>query len=90
MTTARAMIAPTGGGLFAIGCFAIEQKGQGWYFNHSGGNWGLRCHLLAHVRKGYAVAIMTNSERGLSVIDEIETRGAAAYPWDTLDQPRFR
>jgi CubicO group peptidase (beta-lactamase class C family) len=87
--TAREMIAPTGVGPFGVG-FQIEQKGQGWYFSHSGGNWGFRCHLLAHVRKGYGVVIMTNSDDGGGIIDEIEARVAAAYGWDTLDKPIFR
>lgn len=34
----------------AIG-FSISKNGEGWYFEHSGGNWGFACHLLAHVRK---------------------------------------
>jgi CubicO group peptidase (beta-lactamase class C family) len=87
--TAREMIAPTGAGPFGVG-FQIDQKGQGWYFSHSGGNWGFRCHLLAHVRKGYGVVIMTNSDSGEPVIAEIEARVAAAYGWDTLDKPIFR
>ena len=87
--TAREMIAPTGAGPFGIG-FQIEQKGQGWYFSHSGGNWGFQCHLMAHVRKGYGVVVMTNSGSGSRVVDEIESRVAAAYGWDTLDKPIFR
>lgn len=86
---AREMTAPTGAGPFGVG-FQIEQKGQGWYFSHSGGNWGFRCHLLAHVRKGYGVVVMTNSDNGGGVIEEIEGRVAAAYGWDTLDKPIFR
>jgi CubicO group peptidase (beta-lactamase class C family) len=87
--TAREMIAPTGVGPFAVG-FGIEKKGEGWYFSHSGGNWGFRCYLFAHVRKGYGVVIMTNSDMGGGVIDEIAARVAAAYGWDTLDKPMFR
>jgi CubicO group peptidase (beta-lactamase class C family) len=87
--TAREMIAPTGAGPFGIG-FQIEQKGQGWYFSHSGGNWGFQCRLLAHVRKGYGVVVMTNSGNGVKVVDEVESRVAAAYGWDTLDKPIFR
>ncbi len=87
--TARQMIAPTGVGSFAVG-FKIEQTGQGWYFSHSGGNWGFRCHLLAHVRKGYGVVIMTNSDNGEAVFDEIGARLATAYGWDTLYKPIFR
>jgi CubicO group peptidase (beta-lactamase class C family) len=87
--TAREMIAPTGAGPFGIG-FQIEQKGQGWYFSHSGGNWGFQCRLLAHVRKGYGVVVMTNSGNGVKVVDEVESRVAAAYGWDTLDKAIFR
>jgi CubicO group peptidase (beta-lactamase class C family) len=87
--TAREMIAPTGVGPFAVG-FEIAKTGEGWYFSHSGGNWGFHCHLLAHVRKGYGVVIMTNSDQGMKVIEEIESRVAAAYHWDTLDKPVFR
>lgn len=87
--SAREMIAPTGTGPFAIG-FEISKNGEGWYFSHSGGNWGFRCHLLAHVRKGYGVVIMTNGDQGGRAVDEIEARIAAAYHWDSLDKPIFR
>lgn len=87
--TAREMIAPTGAGPFAVG-FEIAKNGEGWYFSHSGGNWGFRCLLVAHVRKGYGVVIMTNSEQGGRVVDEVQARIAAAYGWDSLDKPVFR
>ena len=79
------MIAPTGLGPFAVG-FSIDKRGEGWYFSHSGGNWGFLCDLLAHVRKGYGVAVMTNGSN-FRIITEIEARVAAAYGWDTLDKP---
>jgi len=53
---------------------------------HSGGNWGFSCDLVAHYRKGYGVAVMTNSDTG-GVIREIEAPVAAAYNWDSLDKP---
>jgi CubicO group peptidase (beta-lactamase class C family) len=87
--TAREMVAPTGVGPFAIG-FEIAKNGEGWYFSHSGGNWGFACHLLAHVRKGYGVAIMTNGDLGGRVTSEVEARVAAAYHWDSLDKPLVR
>ena len=87
--TAREMIAPTGVGPFAIG-FEIAKNGEGWYFSHSGGNWGFACHLLAHVRKGYGVAIMTNGDLGGRVTSEVEARVAAAYHWDSLDKSLVR
>jgi len=83
--TALEMVAPTGTGPFAIG-FSIVNKGQGWYFTHSGGNWGFRCNLLMHRLKGYGVVVMTNNDSGGEILDEIESRLAAAANWDTLDK----
>ena len=79
------MVSPVGVGPFAV-CFQISKDGEGWYFSHSGGNWGFLCDLLAHVRKGYGVAVMTNGSN-FQIINEIEARVAAAYGWDTLDKP---
>ena len=87
--SATAMIAPVGVGTFAVG-LDIEKRGEGWYFNHSGGNWGFNCDLLGHIRKGYGVAVMTNTDNAGLLIREIEARVAAAYNWDSLDKPLFR
>jgi CubicO group peptidase (beta-lactamase class C family) len=82
----REMLEPVGVGEFAVG-FEIEKRGEGWYFGHSGGNWGFRCDLRAHKLKGYGVAIMTNAESGGIVIREVSERVAKAYGWDSLDKP---
>lgn len=87
--SAREMTAPVGTGPYAVG-FAVEQRGQGWYFSHSGSNWGFRCLLVAHVRKGYGVVVMTNGDAGSGVMAEIEARVAGAYGWDSLDKPLLR
>ncbi len=83
---AQEMVTPVGVGGFAVG-FGVERRGEGWYFMHSGGNWGFSCDLLAHYRKGYGIAIMTNSDTSSILIREIEARVAAAYNWDALDKP---
>jgi hypothetical protein len=83
------MTSPVGTGPFGVG-FTVEKRGEGWYFSHGGSNWGFRCSLVAHIRKGYGVVVMTNGDAGGGVIAEIEPRVAAAYGWDSLDKPLLR
>jgi hypothetical protein len=67
--------------------FTVMKEGEGWYFSHGGSNWGFQCEVLAHVLKGYGVAVMTNADSGGLVVRELRSRVAAAYGWDTLDKP---
>lgn len=80
------MLSPVGVGSYAVG-FHIEQRGEGWYFSHSGGNWGFVCYLTAHKAKGYGVVVMTNSAGGRDVYREVVSRVERAYGWDSLDEP---
>jgi CubicO group peptidase (beta-lactamase class C family) len=86
---ARQMITPVGVGPFAVG-LTIEKRGEGWYFSHGGSNWGFRGNVIAHVSKGYGAAIMTNGDRGSTLIEELNARIASAYNWDSLDKPIIR
>jgi CubicO group peptidase (beta-lactamase class C family) len=85
-SVAQELLTPTGVGGHGQG-FVIERRGEGWYFTHSGSNWNYRADVVAHVRNGYGVVIMTNSENGWGVITEIEARVAQAYDWDALMKP---
>jgi CubicO group peptidase (beta-lactamase class C family) len=85
-SNAREMVTPVGVGDYAVG-FGLRKLGEGWYFAHGGSNWGFQCDVMAHVRKGYGVAIMTNADSGGIVVSEIRNRVAAAYGWDSLDKP---
>lgn len=85
-TMAREMVTPVGVGPYAVG-FVTDKRGEGWYLGHSGDNWGFSCDLVAHVRKGYGVVVMTNGANGTPVIYEIKARVAAAYGWDAIDKP---
>jgi CubicO group peptidase (beta-lactamase class C family) len=86
---ARQMVAPVGVGPFAVG-LTIEKRGEGWYFSHGGSNWGFRGNVIAHVSKGYGLAIMTNGDRGSILIEELGARIASACQWDSLDKPLIR
>ena len=43
--------------------------------------------MLAHRAKGYGVVLMTNSDSGGAVMQEVRDRIARAYGWDSLDKP---
>ena len=83
------MVTPVGVGSFAVG-FQIQQKGEGWYFQHGGSNWGFRSNAIAHVAKGYGMVIMTNGDGGGQVASAVLDRVAAVYGWDMLDKATLR
>lgn len=80
------MVTPVGVGPFAVG-FQVEKEGESWHFAHGSSNWGFRANVMAHRLKGYAVAIMTNGDRGGELILELERLIHQAYAWDLLDKP---
>jgi CubicO group peptidase (beta-lactamase class C family) len=80
------MITPVGVGPFAVG-FQVGQIGEGWYFMHSGSNWGFQCDLIAHRAKGYGLVIMTNGDNGAPLIGQLRRKIQEQYRWDILDKP---
>jgi CubicO group peptidase (beta-lactamase class C family) len=83
------MLTPVGVGDFAVG-FGIQKIGQGWYFRHDGGNWGFQADLVAHKVHGYGLSIMTNSDQGFAVMQELRQRVERAYEWDSVASPAPR
>ena len=80
------MVSPVGVGDFGLG-FQVRKRGEGWYFEHGGSNWGFRAQLIAHTLKGYGAVVMTNADRGQRVAAELIARIEGAYGWDSRDQP---
>jgi len=85
-TAIQEMLNPVGVGDFAVG-FSVSKRGEGWYFEHGGSNWGFRALLIGHKTKGYGLVVMTNADQGRLLIEEIGKRVARAYSWDMLDAP---
>jgi hypothetical protein len=54
--------------------------------SHGGGNWGFRCTLLAHKLKGYGLAIMTNADRGGTLMQEVSRRIQIAYDYPPVER----
>jgi CubicO group peptidase (beta-lactamase class C family) len=88
-STIQEMLNPVGVGEFAVG-FTLSKRGEGWYFDHGGSNWGFRGLLVGHKLKGYGLVVMTNADQGSLLIKEISKRVAKVYSWDTLDEPIAR
>ncbi len=87
--SARTMTTPVGVGPFAVG-FQIDMHGEGWYFGHGGSNYGFQGLIRGHVRHGYGVAILTNSDNGGRAARAIMEHVAVAYDWDSQHKPLRR
>jgi CubicO group peptidase (beta-lactamase class C family) len=77
---AENMVRPRRDG-YALG-LAIEEEGRSTYFAHGGSNEGFRTLLYASENRGYGAVVMTNSDNGSPLIEEIISSIAAAYYWE--------
>ena len=59
----------------------IEGEGRSARFNHVGDTQGYQCHMTAYENTGQGVVIMTNSDRGGLLIDEIIRSVAREHDW---------
>lgn len=77
--TASAMLTPR---LASYGLgFVLSQRSGDMVFSHNGGNRGYRNLFAAYARTGRGAVIMTNSDVGNLLADEIVRAIAAAYGW---------
>lgn len=67
-------------GEYGLGLY-VEKLGDGISFAHSGGTDGFRSQLYGYTHTGQGVVVMTNSDNGAALIDEILVSVAAEYCW---------
>jgi CubicO group peptidase (beta-lactamase class C family) len=70
----------TGSGAMGIGFF-LNPKGAPASFGHGGANEGFRSQLIYYPETGQGVAIMTNSDTGGALQEEIQRTLASVYGW---------
>ena len=61
--------------------FGLESPGKTPHFGHGGANEGYRCLVTTFTESGEGIAIMTNSDSGGSLIEEILLSVAHEYGW---------
>ena len=66
---AKLMLTRQSGGC-GLGIF-VEGEGNSVMFQHGGSNYGFRCQMLAFVEPALGIVVMTNSDNGQSLINEI-------------------
>jgi CubicO group peptidase (beta-lactamase class C family) len=86
--SASLMVSPTSAGDIGLGMFIDRHDGE-IYFRHGGGNVGFRCVLIMHREKGYGAAIMTNGDRGNSLVQELVSSISREYAWANFSPPEF-
>ena len=66
---------------YALG-LGIRDEGDVKYFSHGGADEGFQAQLTASEKRGYGAVLMTNSDRGYLLMDEVMRSIAAAYYWE--------
>jgi CubicO group peptidase (beta-lactamase class C family) len=82
------MLASHKGENFGMGMGLVVMRDE-TYFSHSGGNHGFRCIMIAHKDKGYGAAVMTNSDHGAFLFNEILRSIAREYGWDGFSSEEY-
>ncbi len=75
----RQMLTPQLGG-WGLG-FGLTGKGPSASFSHGGANEGYQCRLVAYNHTGQGAVVMTNSDRGSLLAEEVLRSIAREYGW---------
>jgi len=68
-------------GSFSLGLLVRSRKGVRW-FTSNGGNEGYRCLMYAYLDAGEGAVVMTNSDNGMQLAEEIIHAVAREYAWE--------
>ncbi|MGK5014733.1 serine hydrolase [Janthinobacterium sp. HLS12-2] len=66
---------------FGLGLFLGEKADVRRSFYHGGGNEGIRNMMFAYTSAGQGTIVMTNSDNGQALIDEVLRAIAREYGW---------
>jgi CubicO group peptidase (beta-lactamase class C family) len=72
-------------GEYGLG-FYVEPLGQGTSFSHSGGTTGFRSRFYGYTHTGQGIVVLTNSDNGAALIEEIIGSVSAEYGWPEFQQ----
>jgi CubicO group peptidase (beta-lactamase class C family) len=61
--------------------FGLEGTGNAATFSHGGANAGYRCYFVGFVERGQGAVVMTNSDNGGTMDNELISAIAAEYGW---------
>jgi hypothetical protein len=61
--------------------WGLGGQGDNQWFSHGGANAGYRCYAMAYPRLGYGAVVMTNSDNGSALSNEILRSISAEYGW---------
>ena len=64
-----------------LGPWVIDEGGDLFYFGHPGANDGYKSYVVAYPKRGQGLVIMTNSDAGDALYNEILNSVTAEYGW---------
>jgi len=67
-------------GDYGLGLY-VEPIGSGTSFAHTGGTHGFRAQIYGYTHTGQGIVVLTNSDGGAALVDEILVSVAAEYGW---------
>ncbi len=80
------MLTPQGGGPVGLGPF-LSGTGDSRRFEHGGSDAGFNCKFVAYTDRGQGAMVMTNSDTGGQLADEVLGGIAFAYGWPNYLSP---